>query len=134
MAYSFDDFFEHNLAPKLRELLLKECPEDEDRSDQFLAIIERAFSQDRNERFAYTLLRRIVDPHEEHSQIDEIMDNFFNSMNFTEGAFLRKIEYSHNNAVVKVDYMGDHESCKHENGNSLIPGSKCSHCGEFIPE
>lgn len=103
MSYSFSDFFENELEPSLKELLSKECSTEDDRSDIFLRILGNAFSG--KDKFSYILIKKIIDPYEENNSIEDAIKDFFYHINYSDDAELRKIEYSRNGAVIKVDYQ-----------------------------
>jgi hypothetical protein len=120
MSYSFDDFFEEYVVPKLTELFkdpdfAKGEDVNKEISDRFFDILRSSIHmQYRGEDFARKLIEVASDPDGEGLSPDQSIKRFFNQKYADVDLELRKIEYSSNGAIINVDYRGEMEEQERE--------------------
>ena len=120
MGYSFDDFFEEHVVPKLVELF-KTTPvpssdllpssgtEEPEISDRFLNILRSSIQEQyRGEDFARRLIDVAINPDNEELSPDQSIRKFFNQK-YNDEIELRKVEYSVEGSIVNVNYRGEME-------------------------
>jgi hypothetical protein len=100
VSYSFGDFFDDKILPRLKDLK----KDDSDASDKFLQIMREAFGDNQNDSFVRWVVTAIVNPHQEETTSDRLLRQLFNLLQ--EEMELRKVEYTDGNAVIKVNYNG----------------------------
>ena len=105
MSYSFDEFFENEIFPKLKDLVNGKVSGDMDDSDKFLAILSGAFGTGHlKESFVYQMVQAVVNPHQEDLSTEKLLQMLFSILR--EDMELRKIEYTDGNSIIKVNYNG----------------------------
>ena len=108
MNYSFDEFFNEEILPKLQDLINGKLSGEMDDSDKFLAILNGAFGfgSHSKESFIYPMIHAMVNPHQEDMSTEQMIRKLFDIMESNSNRLLRKIEYSDGSTVIKVDYNG----------------------------
>jgi hypothetical protein len=100
MSYLFEDLFNDEILPELKKLVSDEF---DDKSEKFLNILRSCVQHDNRNILTKKLLDVIVDEHEVYLFIRECF-----SIKFDEKE-LKKIEYSDNSTIIKVDYDGERD-------------------------
>ena len=120
MSYSFDDFFEEYIVPKLTELFkdpdfAKGEDVNKEISDRFFDILRLSVVQAyRGEDFARKLIEVAIDPDSEGLSPDRSIKKFF-YQKYADELELRKIEYSSGDGtIVNVNYRGEMEEQERE--------------------
>ena len=121
MGYSFDDFFEEYVVPKLTKLFKDpDYAEGEDVnkeiSDRFFDILRSSIQmQHRGQDFAKRLIEVAINPDGEGLSPDKSIRNFFDLKYDSEELELRKIEYSSiDGTIINVNYRGEVEEQERE--------------------
>ena len=114
MGYSFDDFFEEHVVPKLTELFkdpdfAKGEDVDKEISDRFFDVLRSSIQmQYRGGDLARRLIEVAINPDGEELSPDLYLRKFFNQKYDDMELELRKIEYSSiDGTIINVNYRGE---------------------------
>jgi hypothetical protein len=121
MGYSFDDFFEEHVVPKLTELFkdpdfAKGEDVDKEISDRFFDVLRSSIQmQYRGGDLARRLIEVAINPDGEELSPDLYLRKFFNQKYDDMELELRKIEYSSiDGTIINVNYRGEMEEQERE--------------------
>ena len=107
MSYTSYDFFLERIAPRMSELFKSFNPDDNDNEkmyDEFKNILAFGGGFGFLEKFQIDIINTVINADEPHT-VEQAMQKFFN-MFICDDEVLRKIEYSSDGAIIKVDYDG----------------------------
>ena len=100
MSYTFEDFFDQDLAPRLKNLLDSDV---EDKADQFLSLLENGFCGEPGERFVGLIIRKIID--QDSVELEQLMEKIFYAISsMHDDIVLKKLEYYNNGNLIRVKY------------------------------
>jgi hypothetical protein len=109
MGYSFEDFFDDQLAKQLTALFREEQTEDTDLADKFFNVLKNALGHThRGDDFARRLLELATDPEDIGMAPDQFVKRSFQLRYGYDDLEIRKLEYRHpDGTVVSANYQGD---------------------------